>query len=274
MTATAPDPLLLVELVGALVAYVVAAGSLRRWDRRRTLCWVGGLAAIAFALGPLDAAADSELPAHMAQHMVLLFVAAPLILLAAPWTLLLATVSPQTGRALVHAGRAPLARMALSPVFTLSLYAVLILGIHLPAIYDAALAHPAMHAFEHLGFLLAGLLLWAPVLAVAPLPRHLSPLAAAFYLMVAMVPDGLVGLWLMVADKPLYSAYADGPLREAISSQWLAGMLMWSVCASVLGVSLVVITWRGMQREERRQQIRERAAEALGGLGAVDGGGA
>src|SRR5207302_1329458 len=57
-----------------------------RDDWRRTAAFAGGLVTIVIALdSPLDGDADKLFWAHMLQHVLLLTVAPPLILLGRPW---------------------------------------------------------------------------------------------------------------------------------------------------------------------------------------------
>ena len=263
------DPVPTVELAIAAVAYVWASARPARWEPWRTVAFLAGLAAVGLALGPLDAVATSGLAGHMVQHLVLIFVAPPLLLAGAPLRLALATLPAEAGRALVRLGRSVPIRSLSRPVVALAGFATLILGTHVPGFYEAALEHPLLHALEHVLYLLAGLLLWLPVLAPAPLPRRLSPLGRVLYLLFAMFPGAVVGLTLMTATASLYPAYGSG--AAAVAEQWRAGMIMWASGAAVLGSAIVGVGWAAILEEERRQRIRD-AHDAR--TSALDGGGA
>ena len=77
------DVVLAAELLAAAAAYVWAARRVR-WPPWRTGAFVAGLAALAVALVVLDGAADRTLTAHMAQHLVRVYAAAPLLVLGSP----------------------------------------------------------------------------------------------------------------------------------------------------------------------------------------------
>jgi putative membrane protein len=261
------DPVPTVELALVASAYLWASTRPARWEVRRTVAFMAGLAAIAVALGPFDSVAESGLPGHMVQHLILIFVAPPLLLAGAPVRLTLAATPADTGRALARLSRSRLAWAMTRPGFALGGYAALILGTHVPGFYDAALAHPLLHAAEHVLYLIAGLLLWTPVLAPAPLPSRLSPLGRIFYLLFAMFPGAVVGLVLMTATESVYPAY--GTAATAIHEQWQAGMVMWASGAALLGLAIVVIGWTALLAEERRQRVRD-AHDAR--ASALDGG--
>src|SRR5579859_3128577 len=99
------EPLLLAVLVLAGWSYAVgvrvlwsragAGGGIERW---RVACFAAGMLALVIALiSPLDGLSAALFSAHMAQHMLLILVAAPLLMLGAPGTALLWAL-PLVGR--------------------------------------------------------------------------------------------------------------------------------------------------------------------------------
>jgi cytochrome c oxidase assembly factor CtaG len=249
------DPVVAAELALVAGAYLWATTRVARWEGRRTLAFLGGLAAIAVALAPLDRAAAGSLPGHMAQHLVLIFVAPPLLLSGAPLRLALATLPTAAGRALARLGRGRVIAALSRPAVALACFAAVLLGTHVPGFYEAALEQPLLHATEHVLYLLAGLLLWAPVLAPAPLPRRLGPIGSVLYLLLAMLPGAVIGLALMTATGPVFPAYGNSP--AALDEQWRAGMVMWASGSAALAVAIVALGWRALLAEERRQQVRD-----------------
>ena len=259
------DPAIAVELALTGALYVWATRRLPRWEPHRTGLFLAGLIAIAVALGPLDGAADSRLSAHMVQHLILILVAPPLLLAGAPLRLTLATVPAETARRLVHGARRGPLRVLVWPPVALAVYAAILLATHIPAFYDLALAHSGVHAAEHTLYLFAGLILWAPVLGPAPLPRTLSPLGRILYLFMAMAPGTAIGLWLMTSSAVHYPAYIAeaGSRAAALADQGTAGMVMWATGAAVMSAAAVAIGWKALVAEEERQRIRD--AHALRG---------
>jgi putative membrane protein len=96
------EPHVVLPLVGLWLAYLVGV---RRVDRShpanpvprwRTWCWNAGLLILLVALASPIATYDTTLfSAHMVQHLLLMLVAAPLLALGAPITLLLRVASPR-----------------------------------------------------------------------------------------------------------------------------------------------------------------------------------
>ena len=126
-----------------------------------------GVAIVLVALqSGLDAYDDRLLSAHMLQHVLLLMVAPPLLLLGSPVLLGLRALPPEQRPAL--AAVLASARKLTRPAVCLAVFAAVIVGFHLPTLFDAAVRHPLVHAFEHAAFLTAGLLLWWPLTSGDP----------------------------------------------------------------------------------------------------------
>jgi putative membrane protein len=250
----AGDAVLAAELLLAGVAYALAARRVRRWPAWRTGAFLGGLALVAVALVGLDAAAHRTLSAHMTQHLVLVFGAAPLLVLGSPVALALRATGARARR-LLRAGALahPLAGWV-------ALVATMCLT-HFTGVYEAALAHPALHAAEHLAYLGAAALFWRPVLGADPVPHRPGPLGRLLYLMLAAGPLSVAGVAMESSRHAWYAAYATRP--GALADQHLAGAIMWVGGGLALAVVTIAATWAGLQREHARRLEYERRTEAV-----------
>jgi putative membrane protein len=252
---------ILVALGGAVLAgYLVGAGRLRHgapflawrsWGWRRWAFGAGVLVVVVALLPLIDPYVDDSFPLHMIQHMVLLFVAAPLLALGAPGLPFLLLL-PRAARRRVNAvrGAGPVRRVravaALPAVGVLS-YSAVVLVWHLPALYDAALESDPVHITEHACFLVGGWLLWEPL--AAPL-RTLDGGRAVFYVFLSGFPMSLVGAVLTLAPGPIYPQQTGaGP--GALAAQQVAGVLMWvppTLASLGLCAVLMLLWFRGMER--------------------------
>jgi putative membrane protein len=138
-------------------------------------------------------------------------------------------------------------------------------GTHFSGLYDAAVRDQSLHALEHLLYLGAGVLFWAPLVGADPTPQPLSPASRVLYLLLAMPPMALVGVALVSSAEVRYPAYLE-PARElgvsALADQHAAGMIMWAGGTAVLGAAVLVLGWDALRREERRVVARETYAGA------------
>jgi cytochrome c oxidase assembly factor CtaG len=244
-------------LVGAVSLW--SARRAARWPPRRTAALIAGLAAIAVALqSGIDGYDDRLLSAHMIQHLLLIEVAPAALLCARPVTLALRTLPRRQrrvlGRALVRT------RAHASPVLCLGGYTLIVLGTHVPALFDAALADQALHDGEHLLYLLAGLLLWWPLLGEVAPSRRLGPIAQLGYITAAMLPMTLIGAFLNRDPSLFYDAYAL-PTRalgvSPILDQQQGGAIMWIGGTTVMAWVVLATAVRTMLESERRQRARE-----------------
>jgi cytochrome c oxidase assembly factor CtaG len=245
MPAAVDIPLALVSLVGVLhvLGEQRATRLLRRprsrRERWRAASFYAGLAAILAALAtPIDTLSERLLWVHMVQHVLLLTVAAPLIVLGAPWMSiwrplplglrrsLARTIKRSRACAPLRAAGALLAR----PLPAWIAYTVTLVAWHIPAAYDLAVRDRAVHDLEHATFLLFGVLLWAQVLESAPLRMRLGELARVWYILAAGVVGWVLSLVLVFASSPLYPVYAQLARRpgaiSALVDQQLAGGVM------------------------------------------------
>jgi cytochrome c oxidase assembly factor CtaG len=231
----------LASLAAYAALYAAGVRRVARWPRSRSLAFAAGLALIAVALvAPLD----RTLSAHMAQHL-LLGLAAPLCLVAgAPARLALGALRDPKPLARV------LRTLPLRPAAGWAAFTAVTLGTHLTGAYELALRDPLAHALEHAAYLLAGLLLWAPLVAADPLPHPPGPAARLAWLLAAMPPMGLVGAHLLTGGV----AYPSYP---SLADQRTAAGLMWGGGSLLLAAALVWIVFAALLREEARRRRRE-----------------
>jgi cytochrome c oxidase assembly factor CtaG len=218
----------------------------------RTLLFVAGDLVMLFALvSPLDVLGDTYLfSAHMVQHLLLMQVAPPLLLLGLPaWLAQKITDWPAAGRAERILGRPGIAWLL--GMGTMWAW-------HLPALYNATLADEGLHVVEHLSFLVTSTIFWWPVLS--PLvERRLSPPATLLYLVPAIVASDILGSILTYTAPGVYDYLHPVDtlgvlplLRGAwgISpgvDQQLGGLAMWILGDPVYlcGILNGVARWRG-----------------------------
>jgi putative membrane protein len=248
------DLLLLAELAAAGAAYAGAWRRVPRWPPARAAAFGAGLAVLAVALVALDGAAHRLLSAHMVQHLLLAFVAAPLLVAGSPVALALRASRRRATRRRAAARRA--AALAQPLIGWAALPAVMALT-HFTAVYDTAVEHPLVHAGEHAAYLLAALAFWRPVLGADPVRRRPGAVGRLLYLLLAAGPLALVGVAMQSSTRPWYAAYADRP--GALGDQHAAGALMWVGGGLVLAVVILAVTWSAVEREHRRRLAYEEA---------------
>jgi cytochrome c oxidase assembly factor CtaG len=212
-----------------------------------------GLFLIWVALASPLAAFDEELlTVHMVQHLLLMTIAPPLILVAAPVMPLLHGLPRQFVQAVVG----PLFRWppvqrvgrALSqPAFCWLAAAAALVAWHVPSAFTLALQSEAWHAVEHACFLGAGFLFWWPVVQPWPSVPTWPRWSILLYLFLATLPCDILSAFLAFCDRVVYPAYLSTPRRFGISpleDQQCAGALMWTCVTFAYLVPAAILTTR------------------------------
>ncbi len=220
---------------------------------------LAGLVVIAIALLGLHDAAHERFLAHMVQHVLLMMVGVPLLLLADPLPAALWAL-PAAGRARIGAlllRRSPARRgwdaLTRMPV-AWTVYAAVLWVWHLPAAYDAALASPWVHDLEHAAFTLAAIVFWWPV--IGPAPRATAPpsaVARVVYLVLAAFSSGALGVLLAASPAPLYAYTARDPTIGPLEDQAWGGIVMWAVGGAIDMAAILAIVARVIGGGERRR---------------------
>jgi putative copper resistance protein D len=256
------DPTVVLPLALAATLYLQAVRSVDRAHssnpvpRRRIAAFLAGIAAIEIALqSPIEHYDTTLFSVHMVQHILLTFVAAPLIVLGAPITLLLRAVRPDVRSGVVlPILHSRVVRVISFPVVSWALFAAVMWGTHFSPWFDASLSNPWLHDLEHVAFLGAALLFWWPVVGLDPSPWRMPHPVRALYAFLQMPQNTFLSLAIFSAAEPLYSHYVSigrtwGP--SPLSDQQAAGAIMWVMgdLTFVTALVLVVVAW--MRAEER-----------------------
>jgi cytochrome c oxidase assembly factor CtaG len=237
----------------------------RRRYRWRLAALVAGVATVlVVTLPPLGDTLDRRLSTHMAQHLALIIVAAPLIALAAPAPAVLAGMPRALRRRAVSAGRRSPTFGLLTPHVAWALHIGALWLWHLPAAYDAAVESETVHVAEHAAFLGTAVLFWWHLLT--PGRRRLRGPAALFYVVAAVPPGAALGAVLTFPEHPLYPAQAALAAATGVDpmlDQRIGGLVMWIPLDFAYLALAVVLFARWMQRLDTAGGAEESAHQAL-----------
>jgi putative membrane protein len=197
---------------------------------------MGGLGALLIAIAsPLAAFDDLLLQVHMVQHMLLMFVVPPLILLGAPQIpmlrgLPLAAVKPVIRPLLKSRKLARIADLLTNPAVGWIALSAATWGWHAPGPYQVALRSEVWHEVEHWCFLTSALLFWWPVVQPWPSKERWPRWAMVPYLLLADVQNTVLSALLTFSGRVIYPYYETVPRIAGIaplSDQIAAGVIMW-----------------------------------------------
>lgn len=245
----------------AVMAVLYACGLRKLWRRTgvgrgvqswRALAFASALLTILIALlSPVDALSKDLSWVHMLQHLLLMAIAAPLLVLGYPELVLLWVLPRRARRTL---GRWPqrrtlvgaLWRGSWNPLLIWAVHALALWVWHVPVLYEWALYDPPVHDVEHLTFFLAAVLFWR----VAIDPRsHLraNPGLGVLYLFTTSLHASALGALMALSPRPWYPTYVGRTEvwnLTPMEDQQLAGLIMWMPGCTVYAlVAAVLLGW-------------------------------
>jgi putative membrane protein len=239
----------------------------------RLAAFAAGIISIWIAIGsPLAAFDEASLSVHMVQHLLLMAIAPPLILLGAPALPLLHGLPQKIARDVVG----PLLRwnfakslglLITNPAICWLAAAFALIAWHVPAIFELALRKNWLHELEHATFLTAGLLFWWPVVqpwpSVARWPRWSIPL----YLFFATLPCDVLSAFLAFSDRVVYRSYLSAPRLfnlAPLEDQQYAAAIMWVSVTLIYLIPLAIVTLQLLSPQ--KSQSPDEASAALHSL--------
>ncbi|QOY94351.1 cytochrome c oxidase assembly protein [Massilia sp. UMI-21] len=232
------------------------AGVIGRW---RAQAFAAGMLVLVVALlSPLDAMAEHSFAAHMTQHLLLMLVAPPLLVHAAPvlawtWSLPPARRQALTRRWAGNAAPRRLLQVLLHPLLVWGAASFVLWFWHLPGPYLRALADEGVHTLEHACFFLTSLALF--YLLFAPRGRARLGFGGALLLGVGFgIENGFLGAILTFSQRPFYvpAGLPEAAMQAALQDQQLAGLIMW-VPASIVHLGLLGLLCMEWLRDEERR---------------------
>lgn len=250
------DPLLWIGIV--LPGWLYLAGVRSLWKKsgseRVISRWhaaafgAGWIALVAALISPLEALSGMLLSAHMVQHLLLMIVAAPFLLLGAP-QMVLPWAFPlswriQTARCWnKQAGLRASWKFIANPFVVWWLHALAVWVWHLPGPYQAAVDNNMIHAIEHASFFISALLFWWVVIA-GEKHGQMNYGLGTLYIFITALSSGVLGALITFAAEPWYPVYIDRTLQwglTALEDQQLAGLIMWIPANFVYLVAVIVL---------------------------------
>jgi len=245
------DVPLLVGFALAVWAYSrgrLGAGRRGNVEALRARCFAGALAVVAVALvSPLDALSGVLASAHMAQHVLLLLVAAPLLAVSSPGAALLrgapTSVRQATGWSRRRFGLTPAhLRPLRNPAAVWALHVAMIWFWHAAVAYDAALDNHFVHVAQHASYLVTGLWFWQVVLSAR---RAVSNGLGILLVFTMAMQSVFLSALLTFASAPWYSGYESTTQAwklTPLADQQLAGVIMWIPAGLIyLGVAIALL---------------------------------
>lgn len=231
----------------------------------RPIAYLSALVILAIALmSPIDVLAAQLLTMHMVQHVLLVMVIPPLILLANPLPFILWGLPKgarlQTGRLLnINSRFRHILQRLTGPGLVWIAFVVVYWGWHDPNAYNLALRSAFFHDLEHLTFFLVAMLFWWHVVGAGPrIHRPFSPFGRFGYSLSAIPPNMLAGIAIVFASGTVYTYYDAMPRLwglTVIEDQRIAGVIMWVLGSMMYMIAALILVARWLQTEEKKPAL-------------------
>ena len=234
-----------------------------RWSALRTLSFLLGMALLALAyLGPFETLAHTYFWAHMGQHLIVMMLAAPFIVLSCPVALTVLATTGRTRAAIVRGLRSTVGLVLVNPVVTWVLFATVLIGSHVTPVMEWVLGdHDAMAYVERPVYLVAALLFYYPLIGKDMCAQRPRPAYRLLSLGLMMIPETALGAVIFLAPVTLYPSYVVATTAvggDPLVDQQLAGALMWALTMVIDSVWMMVAAVEWWRAEERQTAIQER----------------
>ncbi|MSW82659.1 MAG: hypothetical protein F2840_16130 [Actinobacteria bacterium] len=242
------------------------------WPATNSVCFFAGLLlALAVVAGPVASASMSGFSMHMVQHIVLMMIATPLLVLGAPVLLGIRAADDHQGRRRwVAVIRSRPWIVLTNPVVSWLVFAAVLVGVHFTPFMSAAMDAGILGRYgEYLLYGGASFFFYYSLLPGNPAANRLSPAARIGSLFLMMVPETMTGFFIYSATfslVPSFAASAAASGRDGIADQQLGGALMWStgMIIDVAWIAVAVHEWFESEVSRTRsldaQMRRESAA--------------
>ena len=259
-------PLPTLAIVAAVSWWLWAVGRVNavhpsnRVPRRRTWAFLVAMLALGFALISGIERYDTTLfSVHMVQHVLLVLVAAPLIALSAPVTLLLRLSSRRTRRQyLLPILHSRVMRGLSFPVTAWLIFAGVMWTTHFSGLFDVALENPLAHDLEHGLFLGSALLFWWPAVGLDPAPWRIVHPARIAHVFMQMTQNTFLAVVILNTTSVLYAHYATlgRPYGiDPLADQRLAAGVMW-IAGDAIFLAAIMLLVAGWMRAEASATAR------------------
>jgi cytochrome c oxidase assembly factor CtaG len=155
-----------------------------------------------------------------------------------------------------------------SPVISIALYAVVVVGTHLTSFNNVVITHPAVAVAEQAAYLAVGYLYLLSGFGDEPVRWRLARPTKILVLVLSMSIDTFTGITLLMTDENPWPAYAQKPRSwgpDIITDIHDGGAMMW-IGGDIIMLTLVVIAlvpWvAGRTRSSSRMRWVESARRA------------
>ena len=234
----------------------------------RLAAYLAGLFFVGLALlSPIDSLGGQLFFMHMIQHLLMIMIAPPLLLIANPMPFLLWGLPPvwrkSVGRGLsklLHrkSGFRQGVRSATAPGIVWLVWVISVFGWHDPQAYQAAIRLEWLHDVEHLSFFISSMTFWWLVTGAGPhIHKQMGLWGRIAFVLIAVPPNMALGAVLAFVGRAVYPYYEAVPRLwglTAVTDQQIGGVIMWIPGSMMFIFAALILVAREFSREEGKSR--------------------
>lgn len=271
-TAWPREPIVIALLAASGVLYAIGVRRLwrrstpaRTFARLQVGCFAAAWLVLFIALlSPIHELGEALFSIHMAQHELLMLIAAPLLVLGRPLVPMLIALPPRARSTVTswtkRSGFRQFWYSITNPIAAWLIHGVVLWAWHVPVLYQATLESETVHGLQHTSFLISALLFWWALLDGRY--GRIGYGAAVLYVFTTAVHSGILGALFTFSTHLWYPAYQGRTLSwglTAIQDQQLGGLIMW-IPAGTVFVAFGLWFLAAMLRESGKRVAYSQAA--------------
>jgi len=224
---------------------------------RQLSFYLGLFLAFILLAGPIAHLAVNTFWIHMIQHVGLMMLISPLIILGSPIKVLANSRDSRVKNLILGIGRNLLVRQLFRPEVGFLIFLAILIITHFSPLADAGMVNPNIHELELILFLVGGFIYYYPVMSGNPQPFNVSYAARVLSLFAMMLPETMTGFFLYSGNKLLHEVSMKMSETSGIADQHQGGAIMWAMgmLIDVIWISMAAYEW--IESEKRYAEAND-----------------
>ena len=218
---------------------------------RQTSFYSGFVLAFIVLVGPVAHTAIEKFQFHMIQHIALMMLISPLIILGSPGKVAANSKLKLVKGVSKFISRNILTKQLFRPEIGFVIFLAVLILTHFSPLADAGMLNPNIHEFELILFLIGGLIYYYPVLEGNPKPFHVPYFNRILSLFAMMLPETMVGFFLYSGNHVLHKLPTSVTKESGLLQQHTGGAIMWAL-GMLIDASWIALSAAEWIKSEKR----------------------
>ena len=218
---------------------------------RQMLFYVGMVLALLLLVGPIAHKAIYKFQFHMVQHIGLMMLIGPLIVIGSPIKVAYDSKYPFIRKLIRSLGRNILIKQLFRAEVGFVIFLTILILTHFSPLANAGMVDPNIHEFELILFLIGGFIYYYPVLEGNPKPFHVPYFTRVLSLFAMMLPETMTGFFLYSGNHILHKLPTSISTKKGLLEQHTGGAIMWAMGMIIDAVWIALAASDWIKSEKR-----------------------